>query len=147
MGFPLFMIKTMTWKRNQLRIKVRIFLDLNTKRICSKSHVHSLPNCLNKSLMRIYFHSLTSPVSVSKLQLVRPSQQSFSIHLADAIVSIVRRSIASALEMGENAPKGVFASTATTNLLSLAWKWMWSNFGKSHTCSATSWGNVEELIF
>lgn len=111
------MITTMTWERSQLRIKVRIFLDLNTKKICLKNHVCSLPSCLKKSLLMRYFHSLMSPVPVSKPQSIRSSQQSFNIHLADAIVSIVRRSIVSALEMGENAPKGVFALTATTNQL------------------------------
>lgn len=141
------MIKPFILRVNQMRFKGKIFLDLSTKRICLKSHVCFRQNCLNKSKLEKYFHSLMILVQVSKLQSLLLSQQSSNIHLADVIVSIVRRNIVSVSGMDVNAQRDAFALTATINQLSPEWKWMWSNFGKYHTCSATFQENVERLIF
>jgi len=79
------------------------------------------------------------------LQLHRLSLR--NIHLVDAIESIARKDIVSALEMGVSAHKSVFASIAIINQVLPDLKLMLRTCGKFLTCSTTSRGISEPMIF
>lgn len=141
------MIKIMSVMPKPTKISVTIFLVLILKKTCLMSHAASTLTYQTKPQNLISLIKLNILAYKSKLQLSKQSHNQLSIHHVDAIESIAKKNIANVLRMVESAPKSVFALIVIINLQYPVSKLMYSNFGKSHTCSKTFNEIIELLIF
>ncbi len=133
--------------KNWTKFRVTTFLASTLRKTCSRTQWPSTRTYPRRSLSRTFFCTRKTPACLSRLRPLSSSPNLSSTLLADAIESIARKNIASALRTGASAPKGVFAWTVITNLWRSDWKWMWSNFGNPRTCSNLLGENVEHLMF
>ncbi len=109
------MTKTMASANRSCKIKATTFLAFVSNKTCLKTHACSTQTCSNKPQRMTSSNKLKTHVYQLKQQLFQLWPNPSNIHHVDAIESIARKNIVSALGTGESVPKSVFALTAIIN--------------------------------